>query len=150
MQVILNNKRVYHDYFVEETIEAGIELIGCEVKSLRAGAASWSDSYAEVKDGQMYLKNLYIKEYAAGSYNNAADTKRTRRLLLHKSQIKKLYAKVREKGYTLAPTKLYLKDGLIKVEIGLCKGKHTYDKKAALKEKELKREAERIKEGFQS
>lgn len=148
MQIIINNKKAYHEYFVEESIEAGIELIGCEVKSLRAGETSMSDCYAEIKDGQVYIKNLYIKEYAAGSYNNAPDTKRPRRLLLHKSEIKKLYTRVKEKGFTLIPLKVYLKDSLIKVELGLCRGKHTYDKKAALKEKDIKRESQRIKDEY--
>lgn len=148
MKIIINNKKAYHEYFVEEVYEAGIELIGCEVKSLRAGEASFNDCYAEIKDGQAYIKNFYIKEYAAGSYNNAPDTKRPRRLLLHKTEIRKLYGKVKEKGYTLIPLKVYLKDSLIKVELGLCKGKHTYDKKAALKEKDLKMEAKRIKQEY--
>jgi len=145
MKIILNNKRAYFEYFVEETYEAGIELVGCEVKSLRAGEASLLDAYAEVKDGQMYLKNFYIKEYAAGSYNNT-ETRRPRRLLLHKSQIGKLHSRVKEKGYTLVPTKVYIKDSLIKVEIGLCKGKHTYDKKRSLKEKDIEREMKKTRE----
>jgi SsrA-binding protein len=146
MKTIINNRRAAYEYFVEEAYEAGISLSGCEIKSLRAGEASLEGSYAEIIGGEMFLKNLYIKEYGAGSYNNL-NSRRDRKLLMHRRQIDKLLGKIREKGYTLIPLKLYFKDSLIKAEIGLCRGKHTYDKRASIKEKDKLRDAQReIKE----
>jgi SsrA-binding protein len=142
MKTIINNRRATYEYFVEEAYEVGISLSGCEIKSLRAGEASLDGSYAEIIGGEMFLKNLYIKEYAAGSYNNL-NSRRDRKLLMHRRQIDKLLGKIREKGYTLIPLKLYFKDSLVKVEIGLCKGKHTYDKRASIKEKDKLRDAQR-------
>ncbi len=142
MKSNITNKKAYHDYFVEDTYEAGVELIGCEVKSVRAGAVNLRDSYAVIKDGQIYLLGAHIAPYEKGSYNNT-DSRRTRRLLLHKSEINKLRGKVAEKGYTLVPLRMYFKDALVKVEIGVCKGKELHDKRASIKEKEENRKLRR-------
>lgn len=142
IKVITTNKKAYHDYFVEETLEAGIELKGSEVKSIRLGNVNLKDSYAVIKDGEALLMGAHISPYEKGSHFNP-EAKRTRRLLLHKSEIRKLNQKVKEKGYTLVVTKLYFKDALVKAELGLAKGKEGHDKRAVLKEREQKRMVER-------
>jgi SsrA-binding protein len=142
VKVLLRNKKARHDYFVEETLEAGIELRGSEVKSLRDASASLSDAYATVRDGQIYLVQMQINEYPfANRYNH--DPKRERRLLLHKREIASLASAVQQKGYTLLPLEVYLKKGRVKVQLGLCKGKQLHDKRQSERERDAKREIAR-------
>ncbi len=143
MKVISNNKRAYFDYFVSDLVEAGIVLEGSEVKSVRAGGASLSESFVVVKNNEIFLKNAYIKPYEQTS-SFKPDERRTRKLLLNKSEISKFSRAVKEKGFTVVATKIYFnKSGKVKVEIGLAKGKKLYDKRQTLKEKSVKRELER-------
>ncbi len=142
VKVLVRNRKVRHDYFVEESIEAGIELKGSEVKSLREAHAAMSDAYASVKNGQMFLHQLQIEEYPQASIFNHAP-KRDRRLLLHRREIDKLGEAVDERGYTLLPLEIYLKKGRIKVMLGLCKGKQMHDKRQASRERDSKREIDR-------
>jgi SsrA-binding protein len=139
---VSSNKKAFHDYFIEDTYEAGIELTGSEVKSVRLGNINLKDSYAVVKGGEVFLLNAHISPYKMGSYYNP-EPRRTRRLLLRKEEIAKLSGKVNEKGYTLIVTRVYFKGSLAKAEIGLAKGKEGPDKRRVLREKEQKREAER-------
>jgi SsrA-binding protein len=141
-KILVRNRKARHEYFVEETVEAGIELQGSEVKSLRASQASMSDAYAMVKNGQMYLHQLQINEYPQANIFNHPP-KRDRRLLLHKREIEDLGAKVEQQGYTLLPLEIYLKGSRIKVLLGLCKGKQLHDKRATTKERESRREIDR-------
>lgn len=143
MKVIAENREAYFEYFVEDKFEAGISLDGGEVKSIRAGNVSLKDAYCSVFRGEMWIKGMHIAVYDKGGSFNMKDSRRDRRLLLHKSEITKLLGKMQEKGYTVVPLKLYYKQALIKAELGLCKGKHTYDKKQSLKEKDLDRSATR-------
>lgn len=142
MKVIATNKSINFEYFVVDRFEAGIELKGCEVKSIREGNVSLKESFIFVRDGQMTLKNMHIAPYKQGSFSNV-EPRRDRKLLMHKSEIARLFGKVQEKGYTLVPDKLYFKDSLIKMEVALCKGKQSYDKKRTIKERDLNREAQR-------
>lgn len=142
IKVVATNKKAYHDYYIESTLEAGIALQGSEVKSVRLGNVNLKDSYAVVKNGEILLVGAHIAPYEKGSYFNP-DAKRMRRLLLHKKEILKLKQKVAEKGYTLVVTKLYFKDALVKVELGLAKGKEGHDKRNAIRERDEKRMAER-------
>ena len=147
-KLIQQNKKAFFDYFIEETFEAGIALVGSEVKSVKMGKINLKDSYCSLDKGEVFLKNCFITSYEKGSYFNK-DEKRPRKLLLHRYEINKLTGKIKEKGYTLIPTKIYFSDSLVKIEIALAKGKHTYDKRATIKEKELKRTIERqIKERY--
>ncbi|MBE3519896.1 MAG: SsrA-binding protein SmpB [Firmicutes bacterium] len=148
IRVVAQNRRARHDYFVEETIEAGIALIGTEVKSLRAGRASLQDSYAEVVGTEVFLKNAHIDQYEPASRFNH-DPLRPRRLLLHKNEIRRLAARVQQRGYTLIPLSIYFKDGKAKVELALCKGKKSYDKREAIRERDVRREMEREARGRQ-
>ena len=143
MKVISNNKKAFFDFFVSDLVEAGIVLEGCEVKSVRAGGASLTDSFVIVKNGEMFLKNAYIKPYEkAASFK--PDERKTRKLLLNKSEIEKFERMVKEKGFSIVATKMYInKSGKVKVEIGLAKGKKLYDKRQTLKEKAVKRDIER-------
>ncbi|MBQ1268966.1 MAG: SsrA-binding protein SmpB [Clostridia bacterium] len=137
------NRKAGFNYFIEERYEAGIQLEGAEVKSLRMGNANLSDSFCFIRNGEVVLKNAHIAVYdKAGAYNSK-DAKRDRRLLLHKSEIHKIVGKVNEKGFTLVPLKLYFKDALVKVEVALCRGKQTVDKKNTLKERDLNRDSQR-------
>ncbi|MGC1455456.1 MAG: SsrA-binding protein SmpB [Nitrospirota bacterium] len=140
---VATNRKAYHDYFVEETIEAGISLQGTEVKSLRLGLANLTDSYAIVRNEEMYLFNANISPYTHGNIANH-EPLRTRKLLLHKEEIRKITWKVSQKGFTLIPLKIYFVRGKAKVLIGLAKGKKTYDKRETIKAKESKREVERV------
>lgn len=142
IKVVATNKKAYHDYYIESTLEAGIALQGSEVKSVRLGNVNLKDSYAVVKNGEILLVGAHIAPYEKGSYFNP-DAKRMRRLLLHKKEILKLKQKVAEKGYTLVVTKMYFKDALVKVELGLAKGKEGHDKRNAIRERDEKRMAER-------
>lgn len=142
IKIIATNKKAYHDYFIEDTYEAGIVLVGSEVKSVRLGQVNLKDSYCIVKGGNLELVNAHISPYEKGSFFNV-DARRTRKLLMHKAEIDKLRGKVEIKGFTLVPTKLYFQQGLVKVEIGLAKGKELHDKRKALADKDMKRSLER-------
>lgn len=143
MKIVVSNKKAYFDYFVLETFEAGIVLEGCEVKSIRGGHVSLNDSYVSIShQNEVFIKNMYIKTYEKSS-SFTADEKRVRKLLLSKREIEKLGRGVREKGLTIVPLKVYFKGQYVKLEIGLVRGKHTYDKKQVLKEKDKALEMER-------
>ncbi len=143
MKVIVKNRSAGFEYFIEDRYEAGIVLEGNEVKSLRLGNANLSDSFCLVKNGQVTLENAHIALYEKSGAFAQKNSRRSRRLLLHKKEIAKIAGKIREKGYTLVPLQLYFKDALVKAEVALCKGKHTYDKKRAIAERDRKRETER-------
>ena len=144
MEIIANKKKAFHNFFISNCVEAGISLEGCEVKSVRLGGVSILDSYVTIKNGEMFLKNAYIKPYEKANVFKAKE-RRTRKLLLHRNEILKFEREVKEKGYTIVPTKLYINDdGLVKVEIGLAKGKKLYDKRQTLKDKQVKRDIERF------
>ena len=141
MSVISNNKKAYFEYFIEETFEAGIVLVGAEVKSIRAGGISLADSFVIVKNGEVFLKNAYIKPFEkANAY--APNERKDRKLLLNKREIQKLTRAKQEKNYTIVPLKVYFKNNKVKLEIALAKGKKLYDKKDSLKEKSKQREIE--------
>jgi SsrA-binding protein len=141
-KTIARNKKALHEYFIDDTYEAGIVLTGTEVKSLREGRASLVDGFAQVRDGEIWLHNVHIPEYNQGTWNNHAP-RRLRKLLLHRAQIDKLIGKSKESGLTLIPLSLYFKDGKAKIELGLARGKREYDKRQTLLEKQAKREADR-------
>jgi SsrA-binding protein len=141
-KVVATNRKARHDYTIEDTYEAGLVLTGTEVKSLRQGRASLVDGYAYIDGGQAFLDAVHIPEYNQGTWTNHPP-RRVRKLLLHKQQILKLYAQVREGGYTLIPLSLYFSDGNAKVELALAKGKREYDKRQALRERQDNREAQR-------
>jgi len=146
VKVIAQNKKAYHDYFIEEKYECGIELAGTEVKSLRLGQVNIKDSYASISNGEVWLKGMHISPYEKGNIFNR-DPLRERRLLMHKFEIRKLIGKIKEQGYSLVPTSVYLKGQRIKIELGLAKGKKNYDKRDAIAASTAKRDIERkIKE----
>jgi SsrA-binding protein len=136
------NRKASHEYFIIQTFEAGIALVGTEVKSLRQGKANLVDGYAKIENGEMWLVNVNISEYTQGNINNH-DPRRDRKLLLNKSEIRKLIGKTKEKGLTLVPLRLYFKNGKVKVELALAKGKKVYDKRHAIAKKDFQREQER-------
>lgn len=140
VKLLLLNKKARFNFFIDETLECGIELQGTEVKSLRENRFSFGDSYARIKDGQLYLVGFHISPYPFGNLHNH-EPDRDRKLLVHKEEIRKLRKKVEEKGFTLVPIKVYLKNGLIKVELGICRGKKLYDKRETIKQRDLEREA---------
>lgn len=140
-KLIAQNKKARHDYALSDFIEAGLELVGTEVKSLRAGRASLTDGFAQIRDGQIWLHNVHIPEYDPGTWTNH-EPRRTRKLLLHKAEINKLSKLTKEQGITLVPVSIYFKDGYAKVEIAVAKGKKAHDKREAIKERMAKREAE--------
>ena len=142
-KIITTNRYASHEYFILDRIEAGIVLEGSEVKSIRQNSVNLKDSFCVVYGGEMYIKNMHIAVYDNSGAFNTRDSRRDRKLLLHKDEIIKLTAKVEQKGLTLVPLKLYFKQSLIKMELGLCQGKHTFDKKRSLAEKDRKREQER-------
>ena len=133
------NRRANHDYFIDETIECGIVLTGTEIKSIRQGSANLKDSYAYIRNGEVFLLNMFIAAYKEGNIFNHDETRR-RKLLLHKKEIKKLEAKLTKEGYTLIPLKLYFNRGKAKILLGVCRGKKNYDKRESIKERDLKRE----------
>jgi len=141
-KTVATNRKAYHDYFIEDTFEAGIALTGTEIKSVRAGQVNLRDSFAIIKEGEVWLLNAHIATYRGASYFNH-DPRRPRKLLLHRYEINRLIGKVQEKGLTLVPLRMYLKNNLAKVEIGLARGKKQFDKRAALRERESRREVER-------
>ncbi len=141
---IAANRKAYHDYFVDDKYEAGISLVGTEVKSLRAGQVNLKDSYCSIKDGELFANGIHISPYEKGNIFNR-DPRRTRKLLMHKREILKLFSLISQKGYTLIPLSLYFKDSKVKVELGLCRGKKLYDKRDAEAEKQANRDSERIR-----
>ena len=136
------NRKAFHDYFVEDKYEAGIELFGTEVKSVRAGTLNLKDAYCTVKDGELFVQGMHISPYEKGNIFNK-DPVRTRRLLMHKREIRKLHALIKQDGYTLVPLSVYFKDARVKLEVGLCKGKKNYDKREASAKRDAKREIDR-------
>jgi len=142
IKLIANNKKAYHDYFIEDKYEAGIELYGTEIKSLRQGKCSIKEAYINFENGEAFIYGMHIPPYEMGNIFNK-DPLRTRKLLLHKSEINKLMGKSAEQGYTVMPLQVYLKGSRCKVEIGLAKGKKLYDKRESIAKKDQKREAER-------
>jgi len=142
IKIACENRKARHDYFIHETFEAGLELQGTEVKSLRAGRANLKDSYCNIRNGEIFIEHMHISPYEQGNIFNH-DPLRTRRLLMHKAEIIKLFSKTREKGYTLIPLKIYFKRGRAKLELALASGKHNYDKRQDLQAKTAKREMER-------
>ena len=142
IKVMARNREAYHEYFVEEELEAGIELCGTEVKSIRLGNINMKDSWCGIKNGEMIVNQLHIAPYEQGNIFNR-DSKRPRRLLLHRREIMRLFGKVKQDGYSIIPLSIYLKGSLVKVKIGLCKGKKLYDKRQAAAEKDAKRQIDR-------
>ena len=141
-KLIANNKKAYHDYFIDETYEAGISLAGTEVKSIRMGKCSVKESFIKMEKGELFIYGMHISPYEKGNIFNK-DPLRVRKLLMHRYEINKIGGKVTEKGYTLVPLKVYLKGSLVKVEIGLARGKKLYDKRQDIAKKDARRESER-------
>lgn len=144
---IAENRKARHDYFIEDTYEAGIVLQGSEVKSLRAGRANLKDAYARIKNGEVFVYQMHISPYSHAHYGNH-DPLRPRKLLLHRYEIKKLYAKINEKGHTLVPLMLYFKDGKVKIVIAVAKGKRLYDKRHTIRKRDEKRDLDREKKNW--
>ena len=142
VKLIANNKKAYHDYFIDETYEAGIVLHGTEVKSMRMGKCSVKESFIRIENGEMFVYGMHVSPYEKGNIFNK-DPLRIKKLLLHKYEINKMAGKVAEKGYTLVPLQVYFKEGKVKVEIGLARGKKLYDKRADIAKKDQRREAEK-------
>lgn len=147
VKIIANNKKARHDYHLSDEVEAGIVLRGTEVKSIREGRVNLKDSYAEIKNGEVFLRQLHISPYAYAYYDNH-DPLRSRKLLLHNSEIKRLIGKTKERGYTIVPLKLYFKNGKVKVQIALAKGKKLYDKRESIKDRDVKRELDRARKKY--
>lgn len=141
-KIIAQNRKARHDYFVEESLEAGIELVGTEVKSLRQGGVNLKDSFCYIEDGEIFVHNMHISPYEKGNIFNR-DPLRQRRLLLHKNEIRKLIGAVQQQGYALIPLQLYLSHGLVKMELGLARGKKNYDKRQDIAKRDAKRDIER-------
>ena len=141
-KLIANNKKAFHDYFIEEKYEAGIELFGTEVKSLRMGKCSIKEAFIRIENGEVIIYGMHVSPYEKGNIFNR-DPLRPRKLLLHKKEIMKLFGKMKEKGYTVVPLRIYFKGSLVKAEIALAKGKKLYDKRADIAKKDQKREAQR-------
>ena len=142
LKLVANNKKAYHDYFIDEKYEAGIELHGTEVKSIRMGKCSIKESFIRIENGEVFVYGMHVSPYEKGNIFNK-DPLRVKKLLLHRAEINKLAGKVAEKGYTLVPLQVYLSRGKVKVEIGLARGKKLYDKRADIAKKDMKREAEK-------
>ncbi len=142
IKILAQNRQAYHEYFVEEEMEAGIELKGTEVKSIRLGTLNLKDAWCGIKDGQLLVNQLHISPYDHGNHNNP-DPRRVRRLLMHRREFMRLLGKVKQDGYSLIPLSVYLKGSLVKVKLGLCKGKKLYDKRQAEANKDAKRQIER-------
>lgn len=141
-KLIANNKKAYHDFFIDETYECGIALHGTEVKSMRMGKCSIKEAFVRIEDGEAFVYGMHVSPYEKGNIFNK-DPLRVKKLLLHKYEINKLLGKIKEKGYTLVPLQVYFKDGKVKVEIGLARGKKLYDKREAIAKKDQRREAEK-------
>jgi SsrA-binding protein len=146
-KLICQNKKAFYNYFIEDTVQAGISLLGSEVKSLRDGKVNLGDSYGDIKKGEVFLVDAHISPYPQANRLNH-DPLRTRKLLLHKKEIKRLIGKVEQRGYTLIPIKLYFTNGNVKVDLALAKGKKLFDKRETLKKKTMEREMERGRKGF--
>ncbi len=144
MKLIAVNKSASFEYFIEEKYEAGIVLEGSEVKSLREGKASLGECFCEIRRSEVFIKNMHIALYDKSGAFSTRESRRDRKLLLHKQEIAKIVGRVNERGYTLVPLKIYLKDALVKVEVALCKGKHAYDKRKSIQERDVKRQTDRI------
>lgn len=142
IKLISQNKKAYHEYFVEETYECGLCLLGTEVKSIRQGRVNLKESFCMIRNGEVFAEGMHISPYEQGNMFNS-DPLRPKKLLLHKNEIRKLASLVSRQGYTLIPLKVYLKDGRMKMEMGLCKGKHLHDKRSVAAEKDAKRDMER-------
>ena len=142
VKIAAQNRKAFHDYFVEDRYEAGIELFGTEVKSIRLGTLNLKDAWCQVKDGELWLRQMHISPYEQGNIFNR-DPDRPKRLLLHKREIRKLHALQKQDGYALIPLSVYFKNSRVKVELGLCKGKKTYDKRDAVAKRDAKREMDR-------
>ena len=147
IKLIANNKKARHNYHIDAEYEAGIVLVGSEVKAIRGGRVSFKDAYADIKNGELFLRQLHISEYKY-AYNANHEALRTRKLLLHRYEIDKLWGKIKEKGYTLVPLKIYFKNDKIKVLIGLGKGKKLYDKRESIKQKDIKRDMDRERKKY--
>lgn len=141
-KLIANNKKAYHDFFIDETYECGIALHGTEVKSMRMGKCSIKEAFVRIEDGEVFVYGMHVSPYEKGNIFNK-DPLRVKKLLLHKYEINKLLGKIKEKGYTLVPLQVYFKDGKVKLEIGLARGKKLYDKREAIAKKDQRREAEK-------
>jgi SsrA-binding protein len=146
-KLICQNRKAFHDYFIEESVQAGISLLGSEVKSLREGKVNLGDSHGDIKSGEVFLVDAHISPYSQANRLNH-NPLRTRKLLLHKKEIKRLIGKVEQRGYTLIPLKLYFVEGRVKVDLALAKGKKLFDKRETLKKKTMEREMERGRKGF--
>ena len=142
IKIVAKNQKARHEYFIEETCEAGIELVGTEVKSVRAGTLSLKEAWCQVKDGEMFIKQLHIAPYEKGNIFNK-DPLRPRRLLMHKREINRFYGKVKQEGYALIPLSVYLKNSRVKVEVALCRGKKLYDKREDAAVRDAKRQIDR-------
>ena len=142
VKLIANNKKAFHDFFIDETYEAGVALHGTEVKSLRMGKCSIKEAFIRIEDGEMYVYGMHVSPYEKGNIFNR-DPLRVKKLLMHRAEINKLAGKIAEKGFTLVPLQVYFKEGRVKVEVGLARGKKLYDKRADIAKKDMKREAER-------
>ncbi|SLM28738.1 trans-translation protein [Desulfamplus magnetovallimortis] len=147
IKIIANNKKARHDYHISDEVEAGIVLVGTEVKSIREGRVNLKDAYADIKNGEVFLKQMHITPYKYAYYDNH-EPLRSRKLLLHSREIKKLTGKVAERGFTIVPLKVYFKNGKIKVQIGLAKGKKIYDKRESIKTREVNRELDRERKKY--
>ena len=147
MKIIANNKKANFEYFIISTYEAGIVLTGSEVKSIRLGHTSLADSFITFSKGEAFIKNMHISTYKDASFDKS-DEKRSRKLLLNRSELNKLISKVKEKGFTCVPLKVYLKDQLVKIEIALAKGKHLYDKRETLAKKDIERDTQRLLKNY--
>jgi len=142
IKILAQNKKAFHDYFIEETYQAGMELVGTEVKSLRAGKCNLRDSFVRIENGEAFVHGMHVSAYEQGNIFNK-DPVRKRKLLLHKYEIKKLQSAIMQDGLTIVPTRVYLKGGLVKIDIAIAKGKKLYDKRASMAEKDVQREAQK-------
>ncbi|SMC76900.1 SsrA-binding protein [Desulfocicer vacuolatum DSM 3385] len=147
IKIIASNRKARHEYHISDEVEAGIVLVGTEVKSIREGGVNLKDSYADIKNGEVFLRQLHISPYKYAYYNNH-DALRTRKLLLHRREINKLTVKINERGFTIVPLKIYFKNGKIKVQLGLAKGKKLYDKRNTIKDRDIKRDMDREKKNY--
>ena len=142
VKIMAKNQKAYHEYFIEEKLEAGIELVGTEVKSVRAGTLSLKEAWCQIKDGEMFIKQMHIAPYEKGNIFNK-DPLRPRRLLMHKREINRLYSKVKQDGYSIVPLSVYLKNSRVKLEVALCRGKKLYDKRDDMAARDAKRQIDR-------
>ena len=146
-KIISENRKARHEYFIEDQYEAGLSLLGSEVKSLRMGRANLKDSYARIRNGEVFVYQMHISPYPFAYYNNH-EPLRPRKLLLHKYEINKLYGKVNEKGYALVPLRLYFRDGKAKITLALAKGKRSHDKRESIKRRDQKKELDRFRKNY--